>query len=165
MKKRSLLFLLMFLLLFSLPASAATKTKKIKEGQKTLSLTVGSKVQLKVKGVSKTKWTAKTTSYFKITKKGLLTAKRAGSAKLKYKIGSKKYTVLLKIKRKTSGSSGSSSGSSGSSSGSGGGTVYWVPNGEVYHSTPGCRSLSRSNTILSGPLASCPKSRPCKNCH
>ncbi len=43
--------------------------------------------------------------------------------------------------------------------------VYWVPSGEVYHSTRNCRSLARSKTILSGPLSQCPKKRPCKNCH
>ena len=43
--------------------------------------------------------------------------------------------------------------------------VYWVPNGEVYHSTKNCRSLARSRNIKSGPLSQCPKKRPCKNCH
>lgn len=46
-----------------------------------------------------------------------------------------------------------------------GGTVYWTPNGEVYHSTPNCPSLGRSKTILSGTIAQSGKSRPCKNCY
>ena len=46
-----------------------------------------------------------------------------------------------------------------------GGTVYWTPNGEVYHSTPDCPSLGRSKTILSGTIAQSGKSRPCKNCY
>lgn len=45
------------------------------------------------------------------------------------------------------------------------GTVYWTPNGEVYHSTPNCPSLGRSKTILSGTIAQSGKSRPCKNCY
>ena len=46
-----------------------------------------------------------------------------------------------------------------------GGTVYWTPNGEVYHSTSSCPSLSRSKTVLSGSIAESGKSRPCKNCY
>lgn len=34
-----------------------------------------------------------------------------------------------------------------------GGTVYWTPNGEVYHSTKDCPSLGRSKTILSGSIS------------
>ena len=47
----------------------------------------------------------------------------------------------------------------------GGETVYWVTNGEVYHSTPDCPSLSRSKNIHSGTIAQSGKSRPCKNCY
>lgn len=46
-----------------------------------------------------------------------------------------------------------------------GGTVYWTPNGEVYHSTSSCPSLSRSKTVLYGSIAESGKSRPCKNCY
>lgn len=46
-----------------------------------------------------------------------------------------------------------------------GNTVYWTPNGEVYHSTPNCPSLSRSKTILSGSISDSGKSRGCKNCY
>ena len=46
-----------------------------------------------------------------------------------------------------------------------GGTVYWTPNGEVYHSTKDCPSLGRSKTILSGSISASGKSRPCKNCY
>ena len=42
-----------------------------------------------------------------------------------------------------------------------GGTVYWTPNGEVYHSTKDCPSLGRSKTILSGSISESGKSRPC----
>jgi len=43
-------------------------------------------------------------------------------------------------------------------------TVYWVANGEVYHSTSGCRSLARSTNIRSGTIAESGKSRGCRNC-
>ena len=46
-----------------------------------------------------------------------------------------------------------------------GGTVYWTPNGEVYHSTKDCPSLGRSKTILSGSISESGKSRPCINCY
>ena len=46
-----------------------------------------------------------------------------------------------------------------------GGTVYWTPNGEVYHSTKDCPSLGRSKTILSGSISESGKARPCKNCY
>ena len=44
-------------------------------------------------------------------------------------------------------------------------TVYWVPNGEVYHSTRSCSALSKSRTIYEGPLSKCPKSRACTKCY
>ena len=45
-----------------------------------------------------------------------------------------------------------------------GGTVYWTPNGEVWHSTPNCSYLSRSKTIYSGTVAQSGKSRGCSRC-
>lgn len=47
------------------------------------------------------------------------------------------------------------------------GTVYWVSDGEVYHSSQNCRTLKRSNpsSIRSGTVAESGKSRPCKVCH
>lgn len=42
--------------------------------------------------------------------------------------------------------------------------VFWVPNGKSYHSSEGCPTLSRSKTILNGPLSSCPKGDPCDRC-
>lgn len=47
-------------------------------------------------------------------------------------------------------------------------TVYWVPNGSVYHSTSSCPSLHASSTIRSGTVAdaqSAGKRNPCKLCH
>lgn len=49
-------------------------------------------------------------------------------------------------------------------------TVYWIPNGTVYHSTPKCRSLSRTNPsrIRSGEIADANAvgiTRACPNCH
>jgi beta-lactamase superfamily II metal-dependent hydrolase len=43
-------------------------------------------------------------------------------------------------------------------------TVYWVPNGKVYHSTKDCPTLKRSKNILEGKLSDCPKKSPCGKC-
>jgi competence protein ComEC len=42
--------------------------------------------------------------------------------------------------------------------------VYWTPGGKSYHYTDKCSTLSRSKTILSGPLSDCPKDDPCDRC-
>lgn len=42
--------------------------------------------------------------------------------------------------------------------------VYWTPKGKSYHFSKDCPTLSRSKTILSGPLPECPKSDPCDRC-
>ena len=42
--------------------------------------------------------------------------------------------------------------------------VYWTPNGEVYHYSENCRTLSRSKTIYSGTIEESGKARPCKVC-
>ena len=43
-------------------------------------------------------------------------------------------------------------------------TVYWVENGEVYHSKSSCRTLARSINIYSGTIAQSGKSRGCRVC-
>lgn len=43
-------------------------------------------------------------------------------------------------------------------------TVYWTPNGEVYHYSENCRTLSRSKTIYSGTISESGKDRACKVC-
>ena len=49
---------------------------------------------------------------------------------------------------------------------SGGTTVYVTPNGNVYHSTKTCRSLSRSTSIKAIPLSQAKKTRrACKICY
>lgn len=47
---------------------------------------------------------------------------------------------------------------------SSGATVYWVPNGEVYHLNKNCSSLNRSKTIKEGTIKESGKSRLCKIC-
>lgn len=45
------------------------------------------------------------------------------------------------------------------------GKVYWTPNGNSYHTTKGCSTLSRSKTILEGTLQESGKNDPCDRCH
>lgn len=42
--------------------------------------------------------------------------------------------------------------------------VYWTPSGKSYHYSKNCPTLSRSKTILEGPLSECPKTDPCDKC-
>ena len=43
-------------------------------------------------------------------------------------------------------------------------TVYWTPNGTVWHIDPKCSTLARSKTILSGTIAESGKPRGCMVC-
>lgn len=45
------------------------------------------------------------------------------------------------------------------------GKVYWTPNGNSYHTTKGCSTLSRSKTILEGTIQESGKNDPCDRCH
>ncbi len=42
--------------------------------------------------------------------------------------------------------------------------VFWTSNGNQYHTTKECPTLSRSKNILSGSLSSCPKNEQCPTC-
>lgn len=68
-----------------------------------------------------------------------------------------------------SGTGGSSGGASGGGSAPSSNTgnkniVYWTPKGKSYHSTPNCRTLSRSKTILKGTIEESGKYDPCDVC-
>ena len=43
-------------------------------------------------------------------------------------------------------------------------TVYWTPNGSVYHTDRNCQHLKNSKTVLSGSISESNKERQCKNC-
>ena len=144
-----------------------------KLNKKKLTLTVGKTYKLKVKkaaGDKVKKWVSSNKGIATVSSKGKVQAHRAGTAKIRVILKSgKKAVCTVHVKnpavRRAASPSSSSASSSSKSTPSGGGTVYWTPGGEVYHSTPSCPTLSRSRTINSGSLASCPKGRPCKVCH
>lgn len=43
-------------------------------------------------------------------------------------------------------------------------TVYWTPNGKVYHLSPNCPTLRRSHNVYSGSISASGKPRCCKVC-
>ncbi len=45
------------------------------------------------------------------------------------------------------------------------GKVYWTPNGNSYHTTKSCSTLSRSKTILEGTIQESGNNDPCDRCH
>ena len=97
-----------------------------------------------------------------VSKKGSIKAINNGTAKITVTLKSGKKstcTVKVSIKKKTTTSNRNTNRSTYSA------TVYWVPNGEVYHRTSSCPTLSRSRTIYSGSRSNCPKPRSCKVCY
>ena len=84
-------------MMFTVPAFGATKY--IKASTKKVTVTEGQKVTLKIKK-KKIRFKAKNTAIAKITKKGVLTAKKAGTVKIKYKLGKKTKTLKIIVKAK-----------------------------------------------------------------
>ena len=139
--------------------------------KKTATVYVGKTGTLKIRfanGDKIRKWKVSKKGIVKINKKGKVKGLRKGTVKVTVTLASGlKASCKVKVlpKKKAASAKKAAASARSSSGGSSGGTVYWTPNGEVYHSTSGCRSLARSRTINSGPLSSCPKSRPCKICY
>ena len=87
---------LMVLAAFSLPAEAKS-TPKI--SKKKITITVGSKKKLKVKGTTKkVKWSSSKKSVATVTKKGVVKGKKKGTATITAKVGSKKLKCKVTVK-------------------------------------------------------------------
>lgn len=85
------------------PRQQTDAKAKVKLNKKKLVLTVGKKAKLKVKGTKKkVKWSSSKKKIATVTKKGVVKAKKKGTAKIVAKIGKKKYTckVVVKAKKK-----------------------------------------------------------------
>ena len=140
----------------------------VKFSKKKIEVTKSQKLKLKVtfaKGDSVKKWKTSNKKIVTVSKSGKITAKKKGTAKITVTMKSGKKatcTVKVVIKKKVSNKDSSSNSTSVTSNKI---VVYWVANGEVYHSTDDCASLKRSKYISSGSMSDCPKSRPCKLCH
>lgn len=128
----------------------------VKFTKKTVKLKVSKTYKLKIKyakGDSVKKWKSSNKRIATVSKKGKVKAIRKGTAKITVVMKSgKKATCKIKVSRKKKAKKTVE-------------TVYWTPGGAVYHRTINCPTLSRSRTIYSGSVSSCPKSRPCKVCY
>ena len=85
------------------PGQQTDAKAKVKLNKKKLVLTVGKKAKLKVKATKKkVKWSSSKKKIATVTKKGVVKAKKKGTAKIVAKIGKKKYTckVVVKAKKK-----------------------------------------------------------------
>ena len=85
------------------PGQQTDAKAKVKLNKKKLVLTVGKKAKLKVKGTKKkVKWSSSKKKIATVTKKGVVKAKKKGTAKIVAKIGKKKYTCkgVVKAKKK-----------------------------------------------------------------
>lgn len=127
--------------------------------KKTVKLTASKTYSLKTsyaKGDSVKKYKSSNTKVATVTSSGKIKAKKKGTTKITVTLKSgKKATCIVKVSAKKKSGNSTNVGK----------IVYWVPNGEVYHSTSNCRTLSRSRTIYKGTKSECPKSRPCKVCY
>ena len=104
-KSKKLLAVLTIMLLIvcmAVPVSAASKINK-----KKATLKVGQTLQLKVTGTKrKVKWTSSKKSVATVSSKGRVKAKKKGSATITAKIGKKKYTCKVTVKKASNGNGG-----------------------------------------------------------
>lgn len=82
------------------PYSASSNSSaKIKLSKTSATLVVGKTLQLKLKGTSKKAvWTSSKKSVASVNSKGKITAKKAGTATITAKVGSKKYKCKITVK-------------------------------------------------------------------
>ncbi len=168
-KKLTALLVAICLIMAPLNAFAATKayakfTKKTYQVKKGKSLDLRSKLKLS-EGNTVKKWKSSNPKIAKISSKGKLVAKKAGTVKITVITKSgKKATCKVKVKAIKSSKLSKSNKSSSESSDDSDGIVYWTSGGSVYHTTDSCPTLGRSRNIQSGTVAESGKSRACKVC-
>ncbi len=98
MKKKTLLLFTVFALAIAVftPISAEAK---VKISKKSITMTVGQKTKLKVKGTKKKiTWKSKKKAVATVNKKGKVTAKKAGKTTIIAKVGKKKYKCKVIVK-------------------------------------------------------------------
>ena len=79
------------------------KNKKVQLNKKTVTLEVGKKVTLKLKNAPKKKkitWSSNNKKIATVSKKGVVTAKKAGKANITAKVNGKKYVCKVTVKNK-----------------------------------------------------------------
>lgn len=98
----SLITILLLIVCMTVPVSAAGKINK-----KKATLKVGQTLQLKVTGTKgKVKWTSSKKSVATVSSKGRVKAKKKGSATITAKVGKKKYTCKVTVKKPSTSSNG-----------------------------------------------------------
>ena len=98
--------ILLLIVCMAVPVSAAGKINK-----KKATLKVGQTLQLKVTGTKgKVKWKSSKKSVATVSSKGRVKAKKKGSATITAKIGKKKYTCKVTVKKPATNSNGGFSG-------------------------------------------------------
>lgn len=102
----SLITILLLIVCMAVPVSAAGKINK-----KKATLKVGQTLQLKVTGTKgKVKWKSSKKSVATVSSKGRVKAKKKGSATITAKVGKKKYTCKVTVKKPATNSNGGFSG-------------------------------------------------------
>ena len=82
----------------------AAKKKKVQLNKKKVTLEVGKKVTLKLKNAPKKKkitWRSNKKKIASVSKKGVVTAKKAGKAEITAKVKGKKYVCKVTVKKKS----------------------------------------------------------------
>ncbi len=97
--KKGLALVLVGVLLLSNAQNIQAK-QKIKISKKKISLTVGAKKKLKVIGAKKVQWKSDNSKVASVNKKGVVTAKKVGSAKIVAIVKKKKFTCKVTVKAK-----------------------------------------------------------------
>ena len=103
--KRVLSFTLVLALMFSISLEGnslvANAKKKIQLNKKKVTLVVGNKTKLKLKNnKKKVKWSSSKRTVAIVSSKGVVTAKKKGTATITAKAGKKKYTCKVTVKAK-----------------------------------------------------------------
>jgi hypothetical protein len=91
--------LLVFMMLFTVAASTAeADAASVRLNKKSVTLETGQSAKLKVKGSKRTvKWKSSNKKIVKVTKKGKVTAKKAGKATITAKVGKKKLKCKVTV--------------------------------------------------------------------
>lgn len=131
-----------------------SRNKSFKSGNTTVGIAGYKKASRKVSGLkAKTKYYVRVRTYMKVGKSTLYSPWSSVKAVT--------TPAAKKAKSSTSAAAAAAAAAAASAKGS---TVYWTPNGSVYHVSKNCSTLSRSKTIYSGTISESNKPRVCKVC-
>lgn len=127
---------------FTLPAQFAPAethaASKIKISKTKATMTVGKTMQLKIKGTKKkVTWSSNKKSVATVSKKGKVTARKAGTATITAKVGKKKFKCKVTVKKKSTPKPVQGSG------------YVWIPQhgGTKYHSTATCSNMNGPHQV------------------